>query len=99
MSKYDDFYCESLGGKCINEGDCDNCVYGNEGGTEMEETKLFVYGLYEHCKTRNKCDARNDKCKRCFDLLGVYVTPNDVVYQLSLEKEDLIKKIHERRCK
>lgn len=30
MSKYDDFYCESLGGACINEGDCDNCAYGNE---------------------------------------------------------------------
>lgn len=99
MSKYDDFYCESLGGECINEGDCDNCAYGNEEEAEIEETKLLVYGLYVYCKTRDKCDARNEKCKRCFDLLGADVTPSDVVFQLSLDKEDLIKEVHERRCK
>lgn len=99
MSKYDGFYCESLGGECINEGDCDNCVYGREEETELEEVELLIYELYVHCRNRDKCDKRNNRCKECFKLLGEDITPSDVVFQFSLGKRDLFNKIMERRSR
>lgn len=65
----------------------------------MEETKKFIYELFDYCRGAETCDRRRKKCKECFELLGEYTTPNDVIFELSYGGERLIKRIHERRCK